>query len=175
MFGLALVVASIGLADSINPSTLVPALWLASTPQARGVGSFVLGVFAVYLAGGLVLVFGPGPPLIAALHRLGGPVEHGLEVAFGALALWSRVLAVAFAAQRRGRVQGQALLLAHVGVRARRRDHGRGAAHGVHVLRRGVHDPRRAGGRSGRTVTGDHVQRSVCGAPVRAAAGPSHR
>jgi Sap, sulfolipid-1-addressing protein len=87
MFGLALVVASIGLADSINPSTLVPALWLASRPQARGVGSFVLGVFAVYLAGGLVLVFGPGPPLIAALHRLGGPVEHGLEAAFGALAL----------------------------------------------------------------------------------------
>jgi cytochrome c biogenesis protein CcdA len=87
MLGLILVVSSIGLADSINPSTLVPALWLASTPQARGVGSYALGVFAVYLAGGLVLVFGPGPSLIAALHRLSGPAEHALEAGLGVLAL----------------------------------------------------------------------------------------
>jgi Sap, sulfolipid-1-addressing protein len=87
MLGLILVVGSIGIADSINPSTLVPALWLASTPQARGVGSYALGVFAVYLAGGLVLVFGPGPSLIAALHRLSGPAEHGLEAGLGVLAL----------------------------------------------------------------------------------------
>jgi hypothetical protein len=87
MFGLTLVVASIGLADSINPSTVVPAVWLASTPRARGVGSYALGVFSVYLAAGLVLVFGPGPALISELHRLGGMVEHGLEAAVGVLAL----------------------------------------------------------------------------------------
>jgi len=87
MFGLALVVASIAVADSINPSTLVPGLWLASTPRARGIMSYALGVFAVYLAGGLVLVFGPGPSIIAALHHLSGPAEHGLEMAVGILAL----------------------------------------------------------------------------------------
>ena len=33
MLGLTLVVASIALADSINPSTVIPALWLALTRQ----------------------------------------------------------------------------------------------------------------------------------------------
>jgi hypothetical protein len=60
MVGLTVLVASIGLADSINPSTLVPGLWLAGKPSARGLGSFTAGVFATYLTGGLVLVLGPG-------------------------------------------------------------------------------------------------------------------
>lgn len=87
MLGLTFVVASIGLADSINPSTVVPALWVASTPQARGVGSYALGVFSIYLAGGLVLVFDPGPALISDLHHLGRTVERGLEAGVGVLAL----------------------------------------------------------------------------------------
>jgi cytochrome c biogenesis protein CcdA len=65
----------------------VPALWLASAPQGRGLISYALGVFAVYLAGGVVLVFGPGPSLIAALRHAGGPAEHGLEAAIGVVAL----------------------------------------------------------------------------------------
>ena len=87
MFGLTLVVASIAVADSINPSTIVPALWLASAPRARGIGSFALGVFVVYLAGGLVLVFGPGPALITALHHARGPTEHAIQAGGGILAL----------------------------------------------------------------------------------------
>lgn len=87
MFGLTLLVASIALADSINPSTIVPALWLASARSATGLASYTLGVFAVYLAGGLVLLFGPGRVLIASLHHLHGPVEHSLEAAGGVLAL----------------------------------------------------------------------------------------
>jgi cytochrome c biogenesis protein CcdA len=86
MLALMLVVASIALADSINPSTVVPALWMASTRRARLV-SFTLGVFAVYLAGGLVLVFGPGPALISALHHLRGTVEHGIEAGGGLIVL----------------------------------------------------------------------------------------
>jgi len=90
---LTLLVASIGFADSINPSTVVPALWMASTPRAH-LASFTLGVFAAYLAGGLVLVFGPGPAIISALHHVGTTVEHGIEAAVGvgvlalALGLW---------------------------------------------------------------------------------------
>jgi hypothetical protein len=87
VLGLALVVASIALADSINPSTVVPALWLASAPRGRGLASYAVGVFAVYLAGGLVLVFGPGPDLISLLHHIRGPVEHGLQAAGGLIAL----------------------------------------------------------------------------------------
>jgi hypothetical protein len=41
-------VATIALADSINPSTLIPAMWLASGPSRRRLGSYTLGVFAVY-------------------------------------------------------------------------------------------------------------------------------
>jgi len=44
-------------------------------------------VFAVYLAGGLVLVFGPGRMLIAWLHHLRGPLEHTLEASVGILVL----------------------------------------------------------------------------------------
>ncbi len=86
MTTLTLLVASIAVADSMNPSTVVPALWVASTPRAHLL-SFTFGVFAVYLAGGLVLVFGPGPVLISALHHIQGPVEHALEAAGGVLVL----------------------------------------------------------------------------------------
>jgi cytochrome c biogenesis protein CcdA len=87
MLGLALLVASIAVADSINPSTIVPALWLASVRSAAGLMSYTLGVFVVYTAGGLVILFGPGRVLIASLHQLQGPVEHSLEAAGGSLAL----------------------------------------------------------------------------------------
>jgi len=87
MLGLALLVASIGLADSLNPSTVLPALWLVTMPQGGRLGSFTLGAFAVYLAGGLLLVFGPGPALISTLHHIRGPVEHALEAAGGIIAL----------------------------------------------------------------------------------------
>ena len=87
MIGLTLLVASIGLADSVNPSTLLPAAWLASSRSGRGLLSFTLGAFAVYLSGGIVLVFGPGPALIAALHQVRGPVEHAVEAAVGVAAL----------------------------------------------------------------------------------------
>ena len=87
MLGLTLLVASIALTDSINPSTLIPALWLTKAPSHDRLTSFTLGVFAMYLAGGLVLVFGPGPALISTLHHVGRPVEHALEAAVGVLAL----------------------------------------------------------------------------------------
>ncbi len=83
---LTLLVASIAVADSLNPSTVVPALWLASTPRGH-LASFTLGVFVVYLAGGLVLLLGPGPALISALHHMHGTVEHAIEAVVGAIVL----------------------------------------------------------------------------------------
>jgi cytochrome c biogenesis protein CcdA len=96
MLALTLLVVSIAAADSINPSTVVPALYLASRPGARGLASFTAGVFAVYLAGGVILVLGPGPAAIAALRSVGPQVEHVTEAAVGvvlvatALVLWRR-------------------------------------------------------------------------------------
>ena len=87
MVGLTILVASIAIADSINPSTIVPGLWLASAPRARGLAIYTAGAFVVYLAGGLVLVFGPGPALIAAFHQIRGPAEHALLAAGGVVAL----------------------------------------------------------------------------------------
>lgn len=88
-FAITLAVASIGFADSINPSTVVPALYLAGAPRGRGLASFTLGVFVVYLAGGIVLVLGPGPALIDALRAAGPGLRHAGEavVGLGALVL----------------------------------------------------------------------------------------
>jgi cytochrome c biogenesis protein CcdA len=87
MVALILLVTSVGLADSLNPSTVLPALWLVTLPHGGRLGSYTLGVFAVYFAGGVLLVFGPGPALISTLHDIRGPFEHVLEIAGGVLAL----------------------------------------------------------------------------------------
>jgi threonine/homoserine/homoserine lactone efflux protein len=84
MLAVTLLVASIAIVDSINPSTVVPALYLATWPRPHALASFTLGVFGAYLAGGLVLVLGPGPELIAALKGVGPQVEHITELAGGA-------------------------------------------------------------------------------------------
>jgi cytochrome c biogenesis protein CcdA len=87
MLGLTLLVTSIALADSINPSTVIPALWLTSARSQSRLASFTLGVFVVYVTGGLILLLGPGPTLIALLHHLHGPLEHGVQAIGGLLAL----------------------------------------------------------------------------------------
>jgi hypothetical protein len=109
MATLTLLVASIALADSINPSTVVPAIWLASTAPAHLV-SFTVGVFVIYLAAGLVLVFGPGPALISAMRDLGGTIEHVVQAAGGVA-----VLAVALGLWRSRRSQRMAGLLSRPG------------------------------------------------------------
>jgi len=95
MLQLAGVVLAVGLADSLNPSTVGPALYLATgqRPVAR-VSLFALGVFAVNLTAGLVLAAGPGRLLIALIPRPDRAVRHALELAGGivliaiAVALW---------------------------------------------------------------------------------------
>lgn len=86
---------SIGLADSLNPTTIAPALYLASGEHARRrVLEFTLAVFAVYLVGGLVLALGPGGLLLSLIphphHRLAYLIEIGAGVAMlaGATLLW---------------------------------------------------------------------------------------
>jgi cytochrome c biogenesis protein CcdA len=78
-------VVSVGLADSLNPSTIGPALYLATGPTPlRRVMGFTLGVFAVFLAGGLLIALGPGELLLALVPRPNATTKHTVEVAVGA-------------------------------------------------------------------------------------------
>jgi hypothetical protein len=78
MLAVTLLVASIAVADSLNPSTVVPALWLARASTGRSRASFTLGVFAVSFAGWLLLVFGPGNELLRALRDVSHVLRRDL-------------------------------------------------------------------------------------------------
>jgi len=79
---------SVGIADSLNPSTIAPALYLATGVDAsRRLLHFTLGVFTVYLAGGIVLVLGPGHALLSMVARPGRRETHLIELALGGVAL----------------------------------------------------------------------------------------
>ena len=75
----------IAVADSVNPSTLAPALYLAAGRMAvRSLFGFIAGVLVVYVVGGLVLLLGPGQALLGLLPRPGDEVRVLLEVCVGA-------------------------------------------------------------------------------------------
>ena len=87
------IVVSIGLADSLNPTTIAPALYLASGERPRGrVFEFTLAVFAVYLAGGLVLTLGPGRLLISLVPVPRYTLRYGIEIAVGVVILVAATL-----------------------------------------------------------------------------------
>jgi cytochrome c biogenesis protein CcdA len=85
MLHLIALVISIGLADSLNPSTIAPALYLAAGNHARRqVAEFTLGVFAVYLIGGLVIALGPGQLILSLVPHPDREDRFVLEVIAGA-------------------------------------------------------------------------------------------
>ncbi len=78
------IVISIGIADSLNPSTIGPALFLAGGDHPRTkVGEFTLGVFAVYFLGGAAIALGPGQLLLDLIPHPHLAVRHILEVTAG--------------------------------------------------------------------------------------------
>ena len=78
-------VVSVGLADSLNPTTIAPALYLATTGEhaARRVAQFTFGVFAVYLVGGAAIALGPGQLLLSLVPKPDADARHVLEVVAG--------------------------------------------------------------------------------------------
>ncbi len=79
------IVISIGLADSLNPTTIAPALLLASGERPReNVTEFTLAVFAVYLTGGALIALGPGQLLLSLVPRPNHVTREVLEVIAGA-------------------------------------------------------------------------------------------
>lgn len=84
VLALTVLIASLALADSVNPMTIVAAVYLAATedPHPRLLG-FVLGVFAVYLTGGLLMVLGPGTVLRGIASGSHGLTVHIASVVIG--------------------------------------------------------------------------------------------
>jgi len=82
------VAISVGLADSLNPSTVGPALYLATlNERVWRVTQFTIGVFSVTLAGGLVLTIGPGRLLLGLVPHPQGTVRHVIELVAGVVLL----------------------------------------------------------------------------------------
>src|SRR5204863_530160 len=66
------VAISVGLADSLNPSTVGPALYLATLKgRVWRVTQFKIRVFSVTFVGGLVLTIGPGRLLLGLVASPG--------------------------------------------------------------------------------------------------------
>jgi cytochrome c biogenesis protein CcdA len=90
-------VVSIGLADSMNPSTIAPGLYLAMGPRARAsLLQFTFAVFAVNLVGGAAIALGPGQALLALVPTPDATVRYiaeivaGVVMLVGAVLLWRR-------------------------------------------------------------------------------------
>jgi cytochrome c biogenesis protein CcdA len=92
-----LLAITVGLADSLNPTTIGPALYLAAGRDARRqVAQFTWAVFAVYFVGGLIILLGPGQLLLSLVPHPDREDRYVLEtIAGGALIavgvfLWTR-------------------------------------------------------------------------------------
>jgi cytochrome c biogenesis protein CcdA len=90
-------VIAVGLADSMNPSTVAPALYLATGECAkRDLIQFILGATGIYLVGGALIVAGPGQGLLALVPHPAALTRYILEtiagsvVLIGGLILWRR-------------------------------------------------------------------------------------
>ncbi|MGO9976858.1 MAG: GAP family protein [Solirubrobacteraceae bacterium] len=82
------VVISVGLADSLNPSTVGPALYLATARRrVLRVTQFTIGVFGVTLLAGVVLTIGPGRLLLGLIPNPQRNVRHAIELVAGILLL----------------------------------------------------------------------------------------
>lgn len=83
---LAGLVISVGLADSLNPSTIAPALYLATGPSPlRSTAEFTTGVFVVTFAGGLLIALGPGGLLLSIVSGPSATTKHILELVAGVI------------------------------------------------------------------------------------------
>ncbi len=99
MLRLLVLMITIGLVDSLNPSTVAPALYLASGEHRRTrAAEFTLAVFLVNLAGGAIIALGGGQLLrhvipdidIRRTIRYAAEIVAGVTLLVGAWGLWRR-------------------------------------------------------------------------------------
>lgn len=78
------IMITVGLADSLNPSTIAPALYLSAQPKGRNaLAQFTAGVFIVYFGGGVLVALGPGELVLSLVPKPSIVVVHVLEVLAG--------------------------------------------------------------------------------------------
>lgn len=96
---LLILMISIGLVDSLNPSTIAPALYLAAGDHPRSrVAEFTIAVFVVYLVGGALIALGLGQLVrsvvpdvdIRRTVRYSVEIGAGVFLIGGAILLWRR-------------------------------------------------------------------------------------
>ncbi len=86
--GLVVAVAAIALPDSLNPSLIISALYLAARPHpARQTSAFTAAAFVVTVAGGVAIGIGLGDLILSLLPKPGATVKYSLEVAAGSILL----------------------------------------------------------------------------------------
>jgi cytochrome c biogenesis protein CcdA len=86
-------VVSIGLADSLNPSTIAPGLYFAMGERARSdLIQFTLGVFAVNMLGGAVIALGPGQIVLHLVPHPSPRAAYVLETIAGVVMLIAAVV-----------------------------------------------------------------------------------
>jgi cytochrome c biogenesis protein CcdA len=86
-------VVSIGLADCLNPTTILPAMYMAAGEHARRrVSEFALGVFTVYFVGGALVALGPGQLLLSLIPHPHAHERHVIEVAVGGAMVFAGAL-----------------------------------------------------------------------------------
>jgi cytochrome c biogenesis protein CcdA len=96
------IVIGVGIVDSANPSTIAPALYLASGREpGKSLAGFIVGVFSVNLILGVLLALGPGKAVMDHVPHPGDHARHLIEIASGgllvvvAVALWVKRATVA--------------------------------------------------------------------------------
>ena len=87
------IVVSIGLADSMNPSTIGPGLYLALGERARSdLIQFTIGVVAVNFVGGAVIALGPGQAILHLVPHPHATAKYILETIAGVVMLVAAVV-----------------------------------------------------------------------------------
>ena len=86
MLRLAGLVISVGLADSLNPTTVAPGLYLATVPKpVVRLSQFTAGVFIVNLLAGLLMTLGPGRLLVGLIPHPQRTAKHVIELVAGVI------------------------------------------------------------------------------------------
>jgi cytochrome c biogenesis protein CcdA len=113
------IVIGIGLLDSANPTTIVPAIYLAAGPNGvKTVAGFLAGYGLTNLALGVVLALGPGEAIRSHVPHAGVHARHLIEIGVGGALLvigaalwWQRHRVAGHVAAGTKRLDRNAILL----------------------------------------------------------------
>jgi cytochrome c biogenesis protein CcdA len=119
----AFAVSAIALPDSLNPSLIGVAIYLAARPHPRRrTAAFTAAAFAVTLAGGVLLALGLGDLIVSLVPKPSHMLKYTIETAVGVLlvvggaVVWWRRGALAGEPSRGHEARGGSAVLLGVGV-----------------------------------------------------------